>query len=144
MFVNAFLLICTCFRLAFVGVRLYHFAVRLLSLLSSCSLLLTFSLHFTSSSAFLISSLHSIDSKPILVGAIQDLPLQLSGILSIHHYSVYLSLCIRSCLYSASHLHLHSRVRRCIYKQIHNNLYLLNIVPFQPVEFTPVSVFQPT
>ena len=41
--------------------------------------------------------------------------LLLSVNLSVHHYPLYVSPCIRSCLYSASHLHLHSLVHRyCI------------------------------
>ena len=52
---------------------------------------------------------------------IQDLPLQFSGNLSVHHYPLFVSPCMRFRLYDASHLH--SPVLRYISTQIHKILY---------------------
>ena len=75
---------------------------------------------------------------------IQDLPLQFSGNLSVHHYPIYVSPCIRSCLYSASNLHIHTPVLRYISTKTHNIIYLLNVFPVPAWCLAPLSVFQPT
>ena len=140
-----------------IRVEAHHLSHLLLLLSLSLSMDLfpsTFlpSLHFLDLSSLLWSSSfpgsQTICTSSHYIG-IQDLVLQFSGNLSIHHYSHYFSPCIRSCFYSAPHLDRHPSIplrHRTFFTCIqyftssirHYVLTLLSV--FQPANFCLLEV----